>query len=380
MKTAIILLALSTALYCQFQIKNSSQQVLMHVTSDGDVGIQTSTPTADMDINGSIRIRGGSPAAGKVLVAADASGNANWQNLPATNELVEDQILTVNSTAINDRITITDGNGSALVTITIDDDYEANTDNQNLGNVLNNGNVASTNINMNGNDVALNGGWLSGDGQNEGVYVNSLGRVGIGTSLPESHLHVQDQNSVAIFLTSVNGNVEAQLGAGNNAARYNSTGSIYIISDTDNNFDDASATGIVFACNNFSIGGPNYKTLMQLAESGALYMGNGASCTVGGVWQDASSRELKENITGLTDQEAQQIVSELQPVKYNYKAEKDELYLGFIAEDVPQLVASKDRKSISPMNIIAALTRMVQTQQQQIEKLSGEIVSLKAAK
>jgi hypothetical protein len=36
---------------------------------------------------------------------------------------------------------------------------------------------------MRGN-IKLNGKWLSGDGSNEGVYVNSAGRVGIGTSTP----------------------------------------------------------------------------------------------------------------------------------------------------------------------------------------------------
>lgn len=42
------------------------------------VGIKTTSPTTDLDINGQIRIRGGSPAAGKVLQATDASGHAVW--------------------------------------------------------------------------------------------------------------------------------------------------------------------------------------------------------------------------------------------------------------------------------------------------------------
>ncbi len=44
----------------------------------GDVGIGTNAPTASLDVNGSIRIRGGAPERGKMLTATDADGNAIW--------------------------------------------------------------------------------------------------------------------------------------------------------------------------------------------------------------------------------------------------------------------------------------------------------------
>ena len=37
--------------------------------------------------------------------------------------------------------------------------------------------------------------------------------------------------------------------------------------------------------------------------------------------------------------------------------------MGFIAEDVPDLVATKDRKGLSPMDIVAVLTKVLQEQQ-----------------
>lgn len=48
----------------------------------GNLGIGTSTPGARLDVNGQIKIQGGSPADGKVLVS-DASGLANWSGAVA---------------------------------------------------------------------------------------------------------------------------------------------------------------------------------------------------------------------------------------------------------------------------------------------------------
>jgi hypothetical protein len=63
-------------------------------------------------------------------------------------------------------------------------------------------------------------------------------------------------------------------------------------------------------------------------------------------------------------------------VKYNYKADREERHVGFIAEDVPSLVASKDRKGLSPMDVVAVLTRVVQEQQKTISDLNSRIAEL----
>ncbi|HLP61947.1 MAG TPA: tail fiber domain-containing protein, partial [Candidatus Deferrimicrobium sp.] len=71
-------------------------------------------------------------------------------------------------------------------------------------------------------------------------------------------------------------------------------------------------------------------------------------------------RTLKENIEDLNIQEALTALFQLNPVKYNYKADKTDKHVGFIAEDVPELVATADRKGLSPMDITAVLTKVVQ--------------------
>jgi hypothetical protein len=106
---------------------------------------------------------------------------------------------------------------------------------------------------------------------------------------------------------------------------------------------------------------------MTLNSDNSLSMASGATCTAGGVWTNASSIALKENISALGSDEAATTLQALNPVKYNYKAEKDENHVGFIAEEAPELVAMKDRKSLSPMDIVAVLTKVTQDQQKQLQ-------------
>ena len=99
-----------------------------------------------------------------------------------------------------------------------------------------------------------------------------------------------------------------------------------------------------------------------------LQMGSGAYVSTGGVWENASSREYKDNIKELSVAEAEAAVKELNPVTYTYKVDAGEQHVGFIAEDVPDLVATKDRKGLSPMDIVAVLTKVVQEQQQVVQE------------
>jgi hypothetical protein len=109
-----------------------------------------------------------------------------------------------------------------------------------------------------------------------------------------------------------------------------------------------------------------------------LHLGSGAYVSTGGVWTDASSRALKDHITPLTLDEAQDALVALAPVKYAYKADPSEPQVGFIAEDVPDLVAQNDRKGLSPMDLVAVLTKVVQAQQAQLQTLQAQVAALQA--
>lgn len=109
-----------------------------------------------------------------------------------------------------------------------------------------------------------------------------------------------------------------------------------------------------------------------------LHHSSGAHLTAGGVWTNASSREYKDKIEELGIGEALEALRGLAPVKFNYKTDPEERHVGFIAEDVPELVATKDRKSLSPMDIVAVLTRVVKEQEGEINKLNKKVVELEA--
>lgn len=55
--------------------------------TNGNVGINNASPQTKLDVNGSIKISGGSPGLGKVLTS-DASGLASWKNIPAKGSAV----------------------------------------------------------------------------------------------------------------------------------------------------------------------------------------------------------------------------------------------------------------------------------------------------
>ena len=105
---------------------------------------------------------------------------------------------------------------------------------------------------------------------------------------------------------------------------------------------------------------------------------NGAHLTVGGVWANASSRDLKDHIRSLSPDDANTALAALEPVRYVYRNSPDEEYMGFIAEDVPALVATNDRRSLVAMDIVAVLTTVAKEQKVRLTEKGIEIAALRA--
>jgi hypothetical protein len=115
---------------------------------------------------------------------------------------------------------------------------------------------------------------------------------------------------------------------------------------------------------------------MGVVPTNPLQMASGAYVSSGGVWTNASSRGYKEKIRELSFEDALCALEQLSPVRYQYKQEQGEEYLGFIAEDVPSLVATGNRMNLNPMDIVAVLTSVVKMQQKKILELELKIENL----
>jgi hypothetical protein len=105
----------------------------------------------------------------------------------------------------------------------------------------------------------------------------------------------------------------------------------------------------------------------------------GGKLEIKGTLIQGSSKTLKKNITKLSSQEALKTLENLNPVKYRYKADPQNTnHIGFIAEDVPDLVATPDRQGLSAMDIVGVLTKVIQEQQKTILTLTNKVAALEA--
>ncbi|MBN2431721.1 MAG: tail fiber domain-containing protein [Acidobacteria bacterium] len=185
------------------------------------------------------------------------------------------------------------------------------------------------------------------------IFLQSDGNVGIGTGVPQASVHIQATGDRATLL------LERTDGA-----------TTFFASKTNNaNFGSASNHPLRLVVNTAWI--------MQLNANESLEMKNGAVCTTAGQWQDASSREYKENIHALSRADAAAALEALQPVRFTYKSDAAEECLGFIAEDVPDLVATASRKTMSSMDVVAVLTKVVQEQQRLVQEQQRAIDELR---
>lgn len=224
--------------------------------------------------------------------------------------------------------------------------------------------------------------------QDTTFYIDSNGNVGIGTSNPNIQGHPNTRKVLTMLGDSDGAVIEIGSDIPTNGIIgvgrlnfYNGTTAVTSLqidsNPGSNNTGDFQiftndGSGITPRIHVTSAGNVGFGTT---TPNHPLEMSSGAHVTTGGVWTNASSREFKENIHGLTDQEAIETLSGLFPVKFNYKLDENEKYLGFIAEEVPDLVATNDRKSLSPMDIVALLTKVVQMQQKRIEALEKQLNS-----
>jgi len=248
------------------------------------------------------------------------------------------------------------------------------------------------------------------------LLVTDSGDVGVGTASPAGRFHVKNVDASKNYLL-VDGDGTLVLGQSARLTYFGLTPSMDIYgSGTHTLFgmrtaDDSTTASIAFkhgtsddwqlmsrsnfdnsngaTASRFGFFNSSGAEVLTVHQNGSLYIGNspglnnntshtiettsGAHLTTGGVWTNASSRRLKHRINILSTDAALAALDKLVPVTFEYLSEPDEEYAGFIAEDVPDIVATNDRKSLSPMDLIAVLTGVVKEQQEQIKSLEKSI-------
>ena len=209
----------------------------------------------------------------------------------------------------------------------------------------------------------------------DALRVDSAGNVGFGTDNPITEQHIRDGDSPTIRLEQDRSDgFTAQTWdvVGNEVNFYirnvthGSTLPFRISTNSANNV--LTIMGNRVGVNTFSPASPyslhvNGDTLV----SGKAFLG--ANIEIG------SSRKGKNDIRDLTLEEAQEALHMLAPIQYRYKT-SSELQLGFVAEDVPDLVATDTRESVSPMDFIAVLTKVLQEQQKVVEEQQKQLDEL----
>jgi hypothetical protein len=204
-------------------------------------------------------------------------------------------------------------------------------------------------------------------GEFDNGIVSINGQLGVGTKTPLGTFEIEKTGANAVFIFERTDGAQGKF-----TARPNE---IFIGSGSNHNVE-------VVANNNriMTLTPGGYVGIGTSTPSYPLHMSSGAYCSTGGTWTNASSRRLKENIHDLTIGEAVEALLKLNPVKYNYKTDKADMQVGFIAEDVPDLVATADRKGMSPMDVVAVLTKVVQEQHKIITDLQERMAKIEKEK
>jgi hypothetical protein len=298
------------------------------------------------------------------IMSTDGSGNLSWI-APTIDTDTDDQFADVFQLNGNNLELSLDGDGVATQTV----DLSAYLDADNLGN-----HTATTNIQLNNN-------WLSNDGDSEGVYVDTDGKVGIGTSTPTGNLEVLGTTENTITLkTSVSD-------ANPVGVAWENTGGLYAWSIHRENTND----DLVFRGGHDDASITNLDEVMRLNRNGvgiggavagahSLNVNGTAGLSTGTSWTNTSDVRLKD-VHGNYSKGLAEIMK-LRTVTYNYKKDNplglpsDKTIVGFVAQEVgeviPEAIVRSEEHEYLQLNVDPihwAAINAIQEQQEMIEQL-----------
>ena len=137
--------------------------------------------------------------------------------------------------------------------------------------------------------------------------------------------------------------------------------------DTDTNTTYSAGTGLTLTGTSFSV--TKTITAAQTADTIALRNADGQLVATG--FYQASSRALKTNINPFT-KSALDIIREVAVVSFNYKTDIINKHIGFIAEDTPEELSTRNKNVMDSNNTIGLLLKAVQELEARIKQLESK--------
>ncbi len=364
-----------------------------------NVGIGTSTPSTKLDVNGQIRIRGGSPAAGKVLIST-ADGTASWTTpasltgLPSVAGTANYVTKFIGTNSVGNSIIYDNGTNVGIGTTTPSTKLDVNgqirirSGSPGAGKVLTSdaSGLATWTTPAAGPTVSGTTNYLpkftGTTALGNSIIFEGTSKIGIGTNTPVNKLDVEGgmvigasysgttsapANGLSVQgITTIRGNSSSSGYVANEAyplqvfghARVN--GALYVSDNISITRDITAGTassvhniyGRIQSVDNIMIG-PTGGTSGVLSVYGNAYKNSGST------WGSTSDARLKD-IHGSFEKGLNEIMK-LNPIEFNYKADNPEGYpsnskdtqIGLIAQDVQKVfpeAVTEDEKGYLMLN------------------------------
>jgi len=137
--------------------------------------------------------------------------------------------------------------------------------------------------------------------------------------------------------------------------------------DTDTNTTYTAGTGLTLTGTVFSV----TKTITASETADTIALRNGSGQLVATGFYQTSSRSLKTNISPFT-KSALDIIRDVTVVSFNYKTDIINKHVGFIAEDTPEELSTRNKNVMDSNNTIGVLLKAVQELEARIKQLESK--------
>lgn len=226
----------------------------------------------------------------------------------------------------------------------------------------------------------------------DALIVNAEGNIGIGTATPTEKLEVNGSAVVKAKLTTTDADISGSLTVSKGIDVIRGTDpKAQIAWDSVNNKWQAGTEGDL---KDIALNGHNHQALYTADNTEAVIVDSHGNVGIGktpgdgiklevdgdvrvGTLTQTSSRIYKENISSLPVKTAMELLNKLNPVAFDYKTGNSKKHnIGFIAEEVPDIFTTSDRKSVALMDIIGVLTTVVKKQHKETTALQKQVTTL----